>query len=72
MTEAQENFITLVVPDAELLAMINQVLTMMAARGVDIDPAWQRWVERMQKLQIGEKPHYIGQLTDEEISELAF
>lgn len=72
MTPAQKDFATLVIPDGELLTTIKQVLDMMAARGMDIKPDWYRWVERMQKLQAGEKSHYIGQLSDEEIKELAF
>lgn len=71
MTPAQEDFLTLTVPDGKLLDLIVQVLAKMAARGQEIDPAWLRWIERMRELQAGKKPHYVGSLTDDEIKALA-
>ena len=71
MTPAQEDFLTLTVPDGELLKVIRQVLDKMAARGQPVNPAWLRWLDRMNDLQAGRKPHYVGSLTDDELVELA-
>jgi len=61
MTQAQQDLFDLLLPPADMLPEIADL--------VGDNPAWRRWLSRMEDIHAGRKPHIIGSLSDEQLAE---
>lgn len=62
MTQAQQDVLTLLLPPRDMLPEIADL--------VGDNPAWLRWLSRMEDIHAGLAPHIIGSLSDAELQAL--
>lgn len=68
MTQAQQDVFNLLVPPAEL---INELIELLSTRHQDGSTAHAlRWAKRIQELHQGKKDHILGSLSDAELQGL--